>query len=338
MKAFTAALLLLLPLAALAGEARSVRDPGIERVQADATVTPYEVRQAPTGQAGVYDDRDAAASGDYVDLRTTGEYTLVKTAGFVALKGNRAYWDASANSITYKPVNDRDFYVGRFAEDALSTATSCVVDLNIDPAYDVDLARDPFASVYVGTQGLNTMGVFRRGGAHKFILSATNEAQKLDALSRGGFSKDANAIVEFAFCVVSDGAGTVVDVSLGAANGTNATDADSITESCFVHLDANNTNINAESDDGTTEVAATDTTTDYTEGATISQRVEVWMDFRDPADVQIYVNGSLVLTATVFNVNAATGPFYLLAHVEKTASTDTYEIDLDWMRAHFAEQ
>lgn len=317
----------------MADEARKVREAGIEYLQAEASVAAYEVVQLPTGRAGV---RDAAAlsSGNYGEFSSAGEYTLVKTSGFNALKGNRAYWDHSANAVNYKKVNDRDYYLGRFAQDAANSATTCVVDLNADPPYDIDVARDPFATVVVGTQGLNTMGVFRRGGAHKFLLSVTNEAQKMDILSFDGFSKDANAIIEIGFNVVDDGAGTVVDVSVGAANATHATDADSITDSLFMHLDANNTNINFESDDGTTEVAATDSSSDYTMGS----RHEVWMDMRDPADVQIYFDGVLQLGSTVFNVNASSATWKLLCHIEKTASTDTYEFDLHWLRSHTAEQ
>jgi hypothetical protein len=172
------------------------------------------------------------------------------------------------------------------------------------------------------------------------VISATNEAQKVDALSVDGFApQTANAVVEFAFEVPSDGAGTVVDVSVGAASGTHASDADAITSHLFMHLDANSPNINFQSKDGTTTVASTDSTIDYTEGQALANRVEVWFDMRDPSDVQVYVNGANVLPNTVFNVAAAAAASWsLLMHVEKSASTDTYEFQLDWLRARFSEQ
>lgn len=323
----------------MADEAKNIRDAGFSRYQADGTVTPYEVRQGPTGLCEVYDNATAKVSGDYPVYRTSGTYTIQKTSGVVILKGGRVYWDHSANTATYKKVHDRDFYMGRAAEDAASTGPTVAVVLNEDPPYDLDMMRDPCDSTAVGTQALGGfLPPYRKGGAIHFVMSATNEAQKLNLLTVDGFAGGANAIVEFAFRVISDGAGTVVDVSLGVANADHATDADSITESVFCHLDANNTNINFESDDGTTEVAATDSTTDYTEGSAASVREEIWMDFRNPADVQIYRNAVLMLDGTTFNVNAATGPWKLLAHIEKTASTDTYELALDWMRARYAEQ
>ena len=297
-----------------------------------------EVWQLPDGRAAVL-DTTAKSSGDKTDgWQTSGQFTLPKTNGVVILDGAPVYWDHSANSATYRAVNDRDFFLGTSAGDYSSGDTTIVVNLNVRPTYLVELARDAFISALVGTVAASGCNILPRGGGLNFVLNSTSEAQKLDALSVHGFSKDANWIVEGAFRVVSDGAGTNTDVSLGIANATHATDADSITESVFIHLDGNNTNINAESDDGTTEVAATDTTLDYTEGTALATRVEFWLDGRDPADVQIYVNGALVLGSTVFNVNAAVGPLFLLAHVEKTSSADTYEVALDWLRVRLAEQ
>lgn len=319
-------------------DASYVRGPHDVPLTLAAAASAGEVRQLADGRAGVMAGLNSASSGDRRSFKTEGQFTLTKATGVVLLDGGRAYWDHSANNVTFEKVNDRDFYLGRVVGDAASADTECVVNLNVDPPYDVDISRDATLTTVVGTQGLNTMGVFRRGAAHKLILAATNEAQKADVLSVDGFSKDANWIVEGCFRVVSDGSGTASDFNIGVANGTNATDADSITESVFIHLDGNNTNINAESDDGTTEVAATDTTLDYTEGSAVANRVEFWMDGRNPADVQIYVNGALVLGSTVFNVNAATGPLFLLAHLEKTSSTDTYEIDVDFLRVRLMEQ
>ncbi len=319
-------------------DARSIRDTGKDRLSVANTVAPHEVWQTATGKAGVFDGDAAVGSGSYQDFKTDGQWVFTKATGFKALKGGRAYWDHSANNVSYKKVNDRDFYLGRFTQDSESADTSCEIDLNADPPYDIDLARDPFSTSITGTQGLNTMGVFRRGGAHKLLMSSASEVQKMDALSKDGFARTTNAIVEMAFNVISDGAGTVVDFSLGIANGTNATDADAITEHLFVHLDANATAIKLQSKDTSTTVTATDTTTTYTEGDGVANRVEVWFDMRDEADIQCYVNGVNVLPSSVFKLDAAVGPLRLLAHLEKTSAADTYEIDVEWLRVRFAEQ
>ena len=307
-----------------------------ERTLLDASVSVGEVRQLGDGRAAVFVTQvglsgAAGSSGNYGDWRTAGEYDLPLATSVVLLDGARAWWDHSANNVTYRRNNDRDFYLGRVRGD--STGNVVRVELNVDPRYDWELGRDPHDTVIVGTQGLNTMGVFNRGGAYKFIVSATNEAQKMDILGKDGFALGANAIIEFDIEVVSDGAGTVVDVSVGVANATHATDADSITDSLFMHLNANDVNIYFESDDGTTEVAATDSTIDYTEGT----RFHVVMDMRNPADVQVYVNGANVLPATVFNVNASVATWFPLIHIEKTSSTDTYELDVDGFRVRYMD-
>lgn len=323
----------------MASEARSVRDFGTERIQLSGSLLPFEVWQLPDGRAGFWDSAVAKAAGAYVDLTVSGTVRIAKATSVVLLTGLPVYWDHSANVVTFRKVSDRDFFVGTVVEDAASNDPEVLVDLNVEPKYDLDLARDPFASVLAGTPAAGGFGYpVRLGGSQIFELTATNEAQKVDALSVDGFAIGANAIITGAFRVISDGAGTVVDVSMGVANGTHATDADSITAAMLIHLDANNTNINAESRDGTsTPVAATDTTTDYTEGSTLSCRKEFWFDMRDPADVQVYVDAVLVLGSTVFDVDAAT-TLFLLVHIEKSSSTDTYKLAIDWLRARFAEQ
>lgn len=293
-----------------------------------------EIWQLKDGRAAFYDSSVAASSGDKVYIRTEGQVTVTKANGVVILDGGRVYWDHSANAATYKPVNDRDFYLGTAVGDWASGDTQMLVNLNNQQSNIIDFQREAFDTVFVGTRALGGLDLETRGGARKFTLSATNEAQKIDMLSQFGFTRTANAIVELIFNVDSDGSGTVVDVSMGLANATHASDADSITESLFVHLDANNTNINIESDDGTNEVAATDTTTDYTEDTP----VEVWFDLRDEADIQVYVNGALVLGASTFRLDNATGPLKLLLHIEKTASTDTYVLDVNRFHARIAEQ
>lgn len=302
---------------------------------AEVALVAGDVIQMADGRAGVV--TNDVAAGALGSAFVCGVFKVLKTATMVLLKGGRAFWDYSATKVYFRKVNDRDFYMGRCTEDATSAATTCTVALNERPGYDIDIALDPFASTIIGTA--TTQLLNRRGGSHDIVIAATSEAAKIDLLALDGFDIAANAIVEFAFCVPNDGAGTVVDINVGVASATHATDADSIAKYCFMHLDANNTAIQFQSKDGTTTVAATDSTKTYTEGQTSAAgvRKEVWMDFRDPTDVQIYVDAVLVLGATVFNMAAAT-TLYPLCHVEKTSSTDAYELQLDWLRTRFAKQ
>lgn len=325
-------------------DATTLRDECEYRLTAAASVASGEVWQLPTGQAAVYTGLNAAAANDAVNFTTEGQFTFTKTSGFVALPGGRAYWDHSANAINYKKVNDRDFYVGRFAEGAASTATTCVVNLNIDPPYDIDAltGEGGVLSVATGTAAAGGFGLpVPYGKSRALSLTATNEAQCVDLLSVDRFALGANWIAEFIIRLGANGSTNAVDFNIGVANGTSTTDADAITESCFFHIDGNDLNIYAESDDGTTEVAATDTTIDATAGSAVANRFEFWLDGRDPSNVKYYINGSEVLSATadLGNISAATGPLGLLAHLEKSSSTATAgPVYIDRMCVRYSEQ
>ena len=282
---------------------------------------------------------EAIAAGVKGAVQVCGLVTLAKTTTMVLLTGGRAYWDASASKVHFRKVNDRDFYIGRVQIDAASADTTCVVAFNIDPAYDVKLNRDAFLSVPTGTKAAGAFGYPKPlGGAQMLELTATSEAQCIDMLSVDRFAVASNPIAEFIARVDVNGTDNTVDISFGLANGTSTTDADAIAEHCLIHIDGGSVNILAQSKDGTTTVTATDTTADITAGTAAANRVEVWMDARDPADVQIYVEGVLVLGSTVFALGAATGPLGLLAHIEKTTGTATGRITIDEMRCRLMEQ
>lgn len=320
------------------GDAAILRDRDDNRVTVAAAVNPGEVWQLKDGRAAVLVGQTGESAGGRRTFSSTGQYTFTKAAGSL-LDGGRAYWDHSANAVTFRKVNDRDFYLGRVVGDAATGDTTCVVNLNVDPPYDIDMVRDAFASVPTGTQAVGGFGFPKvLGGARLLELTATSEAQCIDMLSVDRFAVGANAIIEAIVRIPVNGSGAAVDFNIGVANGTSATDADAITESVFFHIDGAALDILAESDDGTTEVNATDTTVDATAGSAVANRFEFWIDMRDPADVQLYVNGANVLPATVFNVSAAAGPFGLLAHLEKTTGTTTGQFIIDRFTARYSEQ
>jgi predicted RecA/RadA family phage recombinase len=307
-------------------DATLVRGEHDRRVTLAAAASAGEVRQLSDGRAGVKQGLNAAASGDVASYLTEGQFTMPKTAGVVLLDGGRAYWDHSANAVTFKKVNDRDFYLGRVMGDAASADTECVVNLNVDPRAQIDVLRDGALSVATGTAAAGGFGIPPiRGGVPGLSLAATNEAQCVDLLSVDRVALSSNPIAEFIIRLAANGSGSTVDLNFGLANGTSTTDADAITESAFFHIDGGSLNILAESDDGTTEVAATDTTVDITAGSAVANRVEFWLDARDPSNVKYYVDGVEVLAATanLGNIAAATGPLGLLIHLEKTTGTET---------------
>lgn len=295
-----------------------------------------QVIQLGDGRAAVAEV--AIAAGVKGQVAISGIFKVTKTTSMAFLEGGRVFWDHSANKAHFKKVNDRDFYLGTAAFDQLTeSATYVYVNLNNRQHIAVDLALDPYLSVLAGTAALNGFGYpYREGGGLRFNITATSEAQKVDALSLDGFSYASNPIVDLAFRGAV-GSGSASDFSLGVANASHATDADSITDSAFIHLNGNDLNIYAECDDGTNETAATDTTIDYVATAVLGSRVECWIDLRDMSSIKFYVDGARVNSATTFSMAASTATLYLLAHLEKTTGTETASIIVDWMRARLME-
>lgn len=308
-----------------------------------AAVAAGEIRQGADGRAEVKQGQNAAASGDTVGFVTTGIFTVTKAASVVIIDGAPLWWDHSANAATPVPQEgDRDFFLGTAvcpAADAAAADTTVACNINVMPVYKIDLNRDPFRNVtvktVVGSTTIEIPRIDRWGSTHAMIFGATAEAQKLDLLSEGSFTVNSNWVVEGTVNILDDGDAAAIDFNIGVANATHASNADTITESCFFHMDGNAVDILAESDDGVSvEVAATDTTLDYTLGTPFHFTI----DGRNPADIQMYVNGVLVLGSTVFRLDAATGPLKLLAHLEKSSDDTIADYRVTRFAVRTAEQ
>lgn len=294
-----------------------------------AAVTGGQVIQLPDGRAGVI-PVDVAA-GSQGGAQVSGIYTVTK-ATQVWIDGAPLWWDHSANVATCVPplvAGDKDFYLGVAVGDVASATTTGTVNLNVEPVYVYDVHTDGGDTAVVLTAG--TPYIYSRGGSIEAGFSATAEAQKLDILSKRSFPLASNPILEAVFEVVTNADADVGDLSIGFANATHASDADSITESAFFHLDMGaDLNIDAESDDGTTEVAATDTTIDWAVGTPVF----VCIDGRDPTNLKYYINGAEVLsgTANLGDIQLATGPLKALFHLEKSSNDSPGVVQLDMLR------
>ncbi len=310
------------------------------RLTAAAAVAVGEVWQLPGGRAGAYWPGTAAEAGGLAVFSGTGKRTMPKPNTYALLDGGRAYWDHSANAVSFRKVNDRDFYLGQVVGDAAQADLTCTVNLNVRPAPTINLLRDGALCVPVGTQVVGGFGYPETvGGVPGLLLTATSEAQKVDLLSVDRVAVAANPIAEFVLRVAANGSTSDVDVNVGLANGTHATDADAITEAVFFHLDGGALDIRAASRDGTTTVAITDTTVDFTAGSAVANRFELWIDARDPTSVKLYVDGVRVLSGSTFRIDQATGPLGLLAHAEKASGTATLgPVWLDRAELRTAEQ
>jgi len=312
------------------GDALLTRERHEIRKTAAAAVASGEIHQTPDGNAGYYSGLEAAATNDPINMATDGQVVVPKTASVAILDGGKVYWDHSANAANFKPVIDRDFYIGTAVGDAAAADTTMTVNLNVEPVYAVELGDGDWTTE--ATLGLGVTELVG-GSIVKAEFDAVAEAAQAAIYPAKTFAAAANPIFECKMGIFDIGDDAALDINCGLANATHATDADSITESCFVHFDGAALDILAESDDGTTEVAATDTTVN----AVDDTYFEAWIDCRDLTDIQIYIDGVLVLGGTTFKLNAASGPLFPILHVEKTSNDTTADVRLEFMRVRTQE-
>lgn len=311
-------------------EAVLKKDPGAFTVEVTAPAAGAcgQVIQLADGRAGVVVGADAGSSsyaaGDLITVAVAGQYTVTKTASVVLLDGGRAYWDRSANSATFRQQSG-DFYLGKVVDDTAASATTVVVDLNVKPEYRIELGKGRWTNG--ATNGLGVTQVALGGTDLSLSFDAVAEAAMAALYSVDTIPVADGPIFEGRIAVYDIGDDAALDINFGLANGTHATDFDSVTEAVVFHLDGSALDIKAESDDGTTEVAATDTTVD----AVDDTYFEVWIDARDLTSVKLYIDGVRVLSGSTFKLDAATGPVFPIVHVEKTSNDTTADVRVEWI-------
>jgi len=290
-----------------------------------------EILQLPDGRAGYVKGLAARAIGDAVGIKEGGVVTVTKTASICFLDGGKVYWDRSANAAHFRPQSG-DFYIGTAYGDAASAALTMKVKLNAEQnnVFDFDGAPQGVLWTHGATNGL---GVVAATTAARTIAAFDAVAEAAMAALYPTNAADHIPIADGPICemkvaVYDIGDNAALDINFGLANGTHATDFDSVTEAVVFHLDGTALSILAESDDGTTEVAATDTTVD----AVDDTEFEVWIDCRNLADIQLYIDGVNVLAASVFKLDAATGPIFPIVHLEKTSDDTPADFRVTFIR------
>lgn len=300
-------------------------------LSAAAAMNAGEVRQLPDGRAAVVAGLKDRAAGDPVTLYTRGVFRFAKTASIVVLDGGKVYWVRSTGK-AHPLEASGDFYLGVCVKDAAAADTEVYVDINKEPVYAVELGKGSWTNE--ATLGLGVSAVAVGGSVVKLAFDAVAEVAQAALLSDGSVAVADGPILEGKVAIFDIGDAAALDISIGLANASHASDADSITESFFLHFDGNSLNILAESDDGTTEVAATDTTVD----AVDDTYFEVWMDCRDLTDCKLYLDGVRVLSGSTFKLNAATGPLKALMHIEKTSDDTTADVRAEWLRIRSTDE
>lgn len=290
-----------------------------------AAVTAGEVLQTPDGRAGVA--ANAPAAGELCSCQITGIHKLTKTANEIYVPGQRLYWDASASKVTaVPPITAADFFVGCCAADAAAADTVAQVALNSDWEGSVDQRSATFAVASTLTAG--DPRVAQVGAGMRFVLDATNEAQMISALSHKAVALDSDWIF-LAEVAVDAAAGSATDISIGVADGSHASDFQSVATLCTIHIDGASQDILVQSDDGTTDVAPIDSNLNWV----ASTPFALTIDGRDPADIKVYVNGIReTATGTTLALAAAASGLKACVHIEKSSSTNTADVTVANMK------
>lgn len=290
-----------------------------------AAVAAGEVLQVPDGRAGVA--INTALAGELVTCQIEEVHKMAKTANQIYVPGQRLYWDASESKVTaVPPVTAADFFVGCCFYDAAAADTEVQVDLNKDWEGSIDQRTATFASVPVLTSG--DPRAYQVGAGLRFTIDATSEAQKIDALSHKAVALASDWIF-LAEVVVDAAAGSATDITIGMADGTDATDFQSVASFCTIHIDGGSANILVQSDDGSTDVAPIDSNIDWSAGVPFALAI----DGRDTSDIKIYINGvQETATSTTLAIAAAASGLKACVHIEKTTGTNVATVQVANMK------
>jgi hypothetical protein len=316
--------------------ARDREDADDLQLTAQASIAAGKIWQLRDGRAAWFTGLAGAVSPQTVKFLPRNQMLVPKSSGYCFLDGGPVFWDRLNAIATYKRLgSNRGFFLGSAIGDIANAATSLAVNFGVAPIYDIDLLRQPFTTVPIGTQAAGGFGPpGYRGGGLDLLLTNTNQAQKCDALGVDEIVTGSKGIVELAFRVIDGGASTHAKFFFGLASATHATDPTAVAEYLLAEIDSNSSKIQLVAGDGTHTLAETDTLKTYTVGT----RHELWLDLRVPGLVTMYVDGVQVLVATTINLSAGASNLYLLAWLGKSSSTDTMEVAIDRARARTAEQ
>lgn len=280
-----------------------------------AAVAAGEIIQLKDGRAAFAPT--AIAAGILGAVQVCGIVEVAKVITQTMLISNQVFWDTSASTCNLLHGGSTDFFLGTVVEDAAYAGTTVKVLLNQKPAYNLAF-RDGYSSIPIQTAGFPTL--YGGGNSVGMYFSTTAEAQKLDALSLRAIATGTPGVLQALFCVNLNMDNAAGDFSLGLADGTHATNPDTITSSLFLHMDGAALLLNIESDNAAAEVGATSTTI----SAVVGTPVLVTWDLRDWANIKCYINGLRVGdgttgSAVTLTLAGVTGPLRLLAHMVKTS-------------------
>ena len=194
--------------------------------------------------------------------------------------------------------------------------------------------QGPVSWAKLETVGLGVIHSDEANGVLKFVFDAVAEiAVATLFMENSPFDIDKAPIFEARVAIFDIGDDAALDIDIGLASDDHATDFEAIAAFVAIHLDGNSLNIMAHSDDGTTDVAAVDTTKDAVDNTYFMVKI----DCADKADIKIYLdmdgNGYVrVASATTFTLAAYSGALTPIVMVEKSNNDTLADVRVDRIR------
>lgn len=301
--------------------------------------------------------RDATfASGDQVSVSLANATGTAKMVADGAISSGANVYGADSGKIS-------DITSAHFVGIALETATADGSIIEVLPmgapsgagAADIDgpividdhfigdwpaaatalTGQGPYSWTKTETDGLGVTSVDVANGVLKFAFDAVAEAATATLfMENSPVDPSLGGVAEFMLAVYDIGDAAAVDIDFGLASDDHATDFESIAEFVAFHLDGADLSLKIQSDDGTTDTAAVDTTVDLVDDTFYAFKI----DYNDLTDVKFYyraIGGTTwtqLASGTTFDVSDASANWTPIVMVEKTSDDTTADVRVDRIR------
>lgn len=260
---------------------------------------------------------------------------VAKTASIVFLAGQRVYMDRATGLATYD-YRGNDFLGVAVAQPGQTS--SPIVAAGSGSYVYVLLGRDRKDIIEQGKTGFdmtvvaNATSTQLADGTWKLLFTTAGEAQKAVFISEDGIDVDDGPIMEawFASFVIGDNA--AYDFDIGLASADDADSFEDIAAFISLHLD-NALDLNAQSDDSVTDIAAVDTTINLVDDTWVFMQICL-VDKTAPI---VLVNGIQITAPTTLTMAGYSGDLKAIAHMEKTSDDSPGEVRVRRMCAYCAK-
>ncbi|MCG8407557.1 MAG: hypothetical protein MI923_20360, partial [Phycisphaerales bacterium] len=172
------------------------------------------------------------------------------------------------------------------------------------------------------------LGVTDEDGVVKLAFDDVAELAQAAYVSDKTVDADDKPIFEAWVGVFDQGDDVALDMNVGLASASHATDFDAITAFAAIHLDGNSLRIRPQSDDDATDVAPFDSTID----AVLGTYFFLQIDARNKDDVKFYINGVLVANQNPFVLTNYAGGLAAIAHIEKGNNDTAADVRLHGLK------